>query len=342
MKKKISVSLPANIRDEEMCLFLPFSTYELNSLKLKKIKNAFVTYNGYCLDKNGLIKESHHHYPHQYGRFLKEASEFYHEAADNPHNLIELDNDHTYLLIHHPWFMYYHWICESLFRLWMVKDEIKNMILILPDYYQKTEFVMATLEPFLFNGFFFIPASKSVMVKNLSMPQIKPLMESYDATTMKEIRGFYQDYVRSKKDSYRFSGDRIYISRKKADRRKIINEHEVIDVLNKYNFTILNNEDYSFFEQVAIYSNAKCLVSIHGSGLTNMLFMADNSTVFELHKRKTNRGDWHSLIFWYMADALGHKYYHQICEPTDINHDIIHADLVVDIDLFERNLSKML
>jgi capsular polysaccharide biosynthesis protein len=341
MKKEVSVSLPQNLRKTEVDLFSSNLYYTLQSLTVKKLSNVFITYTGYCLNHEGLIKECHHDYPHQFSRFLKEASEAYYDSKDHPEKLIELNNNKTYLMIHHPWFMYYHWVCESLLRVWMVKEEVKNMVLLLPAHYQYNNFVLSSLKPFKFKGIYFIPEGKNLMVRHVIMPQIKPIMEGYDALQMKEIRNFYQGFVRKQKAIQNNLGERLYVSRSKSARRKIMNEEEVINVLLKYNFTIIYNEDYSFLEQVAIYSNARYLISIHGSGLTNMIFMKENSVVFELYKQITNPNDWHSLIFWYMADAMGHEYYQQVCEPVNNNDDIFNANIVVNIDLMCNNLRMM-
>jgi capsular polysaccharide biosynthesis protein len=339
MNKLVNVSLPLNVTTEELGLFEPFLSYDLPPQKVKKFKNVFVTHSGFCLNNRGLIKESHHDHPHQIEDYKNEAAHYY--VTDHPENLITLADDQTYLLIHHPWYNYYHWICECIFRVWMVKAKKDEMILLLPDYYKKSDFITGSLEPFNFKRIFFIPPGKSLMVKNLCIPQIKAKVDSYDYKMMAKVKLFYLDYVMIKKKLFLNLGERIYISRKKAQRKKVANEDEIISVLLKYNFTILNNEDYTFLEQVAIYSQAKYLVSIHGSGLTNMLFMKENSCILEFHKKKTNDKDWHSKAFWYQAESLGYNYFHQVCNPTDINDDYFNANFLVDPKLLDKNLNLM-
>jgi capsular polysaccharide biosynthesis protein len=341
MKTPITVHLPVNVGSDDLHLFEPYLKYKLSPQKVKTFKNVFVTYTGFCINNRGLIKESHHDHPHQMDDYLVEASYYYHNAIDLQENQIVLDDDKTYLLIHHPWYNYYHWICESVFRAWMVKDKKDDMILILPDYYGKTDFVMGSLEPFGFKNIFFIPANKSLLIRTLCLPQIKPKVDSYNYKMVNQIKQFYLQYVIKEKKITIDIGERIYISRKKAHRKKIFNEEELETILLKYKFSIVNNEDYCFLEQVAIYSKARYLVSIHGSGLTNMLFMVNGSSIMEFHKRKTNDADWYSPAFWYFADALGYKYYHQMCEPTNVNDDYFNANYIVDIELFNKNLELM-
>jgi len=341
MNKRITVSLPLNVTTDVMPFFEPFLIYKLAPQKIKRLKNVFVTYSGFCMDNNGLIKESHHDHPHQYDDYQNEAAHYYYDVTDHPDHLVTLDDDHTYLLIHHPWYNYYHWLLECVFRAWMIKDKKDEMILLLPDYYEKSDFIMGSLEPFGFKNIFFIPAGKSLMVKNLCMPQIKAKVDSYDYKMIREVRQFYLNYVRKVKNIAIDLGERIYISRKKAQRKRVENETDIENLLLRYNFTIINNEDYSFLEQVAIYSQAKYLVSIHGSGLTNMLFMKEGSHILEFHKKQTNDKDWHSKAFWYLAEALGFNYYQQVCDPTDPDDDYFNANFIVDSELLEKNLALM-
>jgi capsular polysaccharide biosynthesis protein len=342
MNKSITVSLPINATEDVMRFFKPFLSYDLQPQKVKIFRNVFVTYSGFCLNHEGLIKECHHDHPHQLNDYKNEAAHYYYNVTDNPENLLTFDDDNFYLLIHHPWFNYYHWLMECVFRAWMVRDKKDKMILLLPDSYEKVDFITGSLEPFNFERIFYIPMDKSLMIRNLCMPQIKAKVDSYDYKMVNDVREFYLNYVSNVKKIIIDYGDKIYISRKKAQRKKVENEAALERILLKHNFKVIDNEDFTFLEQVAVYSNAKYLISIHGSGLTNMLFMKGGSSILELHKSQTNDKDWHSKAFWYMAEALGFNYYQQICEPTDINDDYFNANFIVDEQIFERNIALMI
>lgn len=341
MNKRIAVSLPLNITPEELPLFDPYLIYDLFPQKVKRFKNVFVSFSGFCMNQNGLIKECHHNYPGQYNYYLNEASKYYYDAADHPHALITLDNNFTYLAIHHPWFNYYHWICESIFRLWLVRNKMYKLILLLPEFYKDADFIMGSLEPFKIKNTYFIPDGRSLMVKNLCLPQIKPICDSYNSKTLKQVSNFYRNFVLFEKKIVVNPIDKLYVSRQLANRRKVVNEDEVLKVLFKYGFTIFCPEKYSFHEQVAIFSKVKYLVGEHGSGLTNLLFMEKNSSLLELHKNKTNELDHPSPLFWYMAVALEINYYHQACD-THGKEDYFDGEYLVDTILLEQNLVKML
>jgi hypothetical protein len=338
MTKTIHVDLPHNITDVDAGLFKPFVDYEVGDLQTLFLEEAFVTYSGLCIDSTGVRKESHHAYSNKQEIFLNDAVVQFKEALIDPDKLIELDNDEMYLLIHHPWASnYWHWMTEVILRVWMVRNNTHKMILILPESMKNTVFVRQSLEGFRFKDIFFIPGGKHLLIRNLCVPEVKRIADSYYPRELHDIRKYYLS-----KRQLRSGSDRIYISRKKSAKRRVINEAEVEDLLQDYGFDCLNNEDYDFNEQVSLFSNVQHVISIHGAGLTNMLFMKEGSSVLELHKRRTNSYDWHSLAFWYMSNALGFKYHHQLCEPEDPRSTFFDANFIVDVKLLEHNVRFML
>ena len=341
MPKNITVPYPLNLTEQNKFLYEPYLTYQLENQKIKRFKNVFVGSSGFCMNSRGLIKECHHAYPFQLEYYNNEAARWYYNALDNPENLITLDDDRTYLAIHHPWFNYYHWVCESIFRLWMVRKLLDKLVLVLPEYYKNADFIMGSLEPFKVPHIFYIPQGKSLMVKNLCLPQIKPICDSYNALNLKQVSSFYRNYVLNEKKVAFTTIEKLYVSRELAPRRKIINEQEISGIALKHGFTIFHPEKFSFLEQVAIFSQVKYLVGTHGSGLTNLLFMQKGTALLELHKDKTHELNRPGFLFWYMAHALGINYYHQLCN-THGKEDYFEGDYIVDAVLFENNMVKML
>ncbi len=65
---------------------------------------------------------------------------------------------------------------------------------------------------------------------------------------------------------------RIFISRKRAKIRKIINEDEIMPELEKLGFKAICLEDYNLPEQAKILNSAEIVIAPHGSGLTNLIY----------------------------------------------------------------------
>ena len=75
---------------------------------------------------------------------------------------------------------------------------------------------------------------------------------------------------------------RIYISRSKARYRRVLNEEDVVEVLEKFGFVSILPESISLAEQIAHFYHAEVIVAAHGSGLTNTIFCRQGTKVIEL------------------------------------------------------------
>jgi len=95
--------------------------------------------------------------------------------------------------------------------------------------------------------------------------------------------------------------DRIYISRNDANERRVRNEADVIQLLSEFDFRPYTLSELSFRDQVRLFQGAECVVSPHGSGLTNILW-AEEAAVIELF------GDLTPRMYATMAGQLGHDY----------------------------------
>lgn len=229
---------------------------------------------------------------------------------------------------------YFHWMSDALPRLFAIKDKIKNGTLILPTSYQKYPYIASSLKPFLIKNIQYI--EQVYTIKSLTLSTHLAPTGNYNEAVMQGLRELY---ISSSKnlDEYK-EYRRVYISRSKASRRKIVNEEDCISVLKDYDFKVLHLEDYPFEEQVAILANTQCLISNHGAGLTNLLFMKSNSKVLELRKEN----DDHNNCFFSLASALNVNYFYQLC-PTEDPNEIAHtANLIVDCQTLRHNIELML
>jgi capsular polysaccharide biosynthesis protein len=129
-------------------------------------------------------------------------------------------------------------------------------------------------------------------------------------------------------------GERLYISRRAAGKRRIVNEDEIAPILSRFGFDTVRTEELSFEQQVRICSRARYVVSNHGAGLTNTLFMRDGGSVLEL-RHQTDRIN---NCFFTLASALELKYFYQACTPQNAKADPHEADLLVDPDELDQNL----
>ncbi|NES69810.1 MAG: DUF563 domain-containing protein, partial [Okeania sp. SIO2D1] len=87
---------------------------------------------------------------------------------------------------------------------------------------------------------------------------------------------------------YKLSGkpERIYISRSLASWRRVINEKEVVNLLEKYGFISVTLESMSVEEQALCLGAAKFIITPHGAGLTNLVFCTPGTKVIEIFSPK--------------------------------------------------------
>ncbi|WP_448203567.1 glycosyltransferase family 61 protein [Azospirillum sp. sgz302134] len=75
---------------------------------------------------------------------------------------------------------------------------------------------------------------------------------------------------------------RIYVARRNADHRRLINEQEVIDLLQSARYDILECEAMPLAEQVQRFAEASHIVGPHGAGLTNVVYATGAAAICEL------------------------------------------------------------
>ncbi|NEQ39464.1 MAG: tetratricopeptide repeat protein [Okeania sp. SIO3I5] len=106
--------------------------------------------------------------------------------------------------------------------------------------------------------------------------------------------------------------ERIYISRKLASWRRVINEEEVVNLLNKYGFVSLTLESMSVEEQALCLGAAKFIITPHGAGLTNLVFCTIGTKVIEIFSPK-----FITSLYWQISNLCGLLHYYLIGEDFD-------------------------
>ena len=228
---------------------------------------------------------------------------------------------------------YFHWLADALTRLYVVRDRVGELLLLLPTDFEELAYVTASLRAFGVPNVEFIAPGEVVECRSLLMPTHTAPSGHYNEEIIRGVREvLLSEYGDSDQDR------RIYISRRNARKRRIINEDELAQSLSKFGFETIDSEQLWFRDQVQICSSARCIVSNHGAGLTNMLFMRDGGNVLELR----HQADDINNCYFTLASALNLNYFYQTCRPTDVGPDPHTADLIVDPEEFEKNLAQLL
>jgi tetratricopeptide (TPR) repeat protein/capsular polysaccharide biosynthesis protein len=136
--------------------------------------------------------------------------------------------------------------------------------------------------------------------------------------------------------------ERIYISRKRAKYRRVLNEVEVVEQLSKFGFVSVALETLSFVEQIAVFANAKAIVSPHGSGLTNLAFCSQGTQVMEFFSPHYIRH-----YYWVISNYLSLDHYYLLgkgfaCQPLRelMYQNPLTEDILIDLNALQAMLRK--
>lgn len=97
---------------------------------------------------------------------------------------------------------------------------------------------------------------------------------------------------------------RVFISRAKAARRRLVNEEAVWAVLQPAGFERVQMEDLTMPGQAALMRETAVLLAPHGAGLTNMMFCPPGAHVIEMADLTFPNPNFYAL-----ASAMRHNYW---------------------------------
>jgi capsular polysaccharide biosynthesis protein/tetratricopeptide (TPR) repeat protein len=159
----------------------------------------------------------------------------------------------------------------------------------------------------------------------LLVPAI-PELRSYRGASW--ARRFLRDRFLEPERSRRFP-ERIYITRRSVFYRQVINEPAVIEFLQGHGFQILDPGQLPLVDQAAAFAAAKVIVSVHGAGLTNLVFAQPGATVIEIfppgHCQNT---------YWLLSNLGGLAHYHLTAQvdPRSLGQTAVMQNISIDLE----------
>ena len=314
MRKRttIHIPLPENIDSRYKMLYEKKSSYTCPELFVKEYSNVFVSHEGLCLQNFRLVPYSSFNictrYDKSFGwQYYKLVLEQYLVSTFGKSlKKITLPADTTYAVIHTKWFNYFFWVTSSLHRLIMLQELGKDFTLLYPEGWDNIPYITESLKAFPNLKTLKIPTGVHVQVPHLFLPEVRPYTSCFNPKDLLQVKNFFYHYVHLYRTQNNFP-EKIYISRDKANRRRITNELEITNYLKNQGFAILYFEELSLHEQIAYMQHADIVISLHGAGLTNILFMKTHSKVVELSPKIKKMKDVR-YPFWRIAELLHINY----------------------------------
>jgi capsular polysaccharide biosynthesis protein len=322
---KVERDMPMDMEAGDLADYAESAVYATYDSRLRHLPNARVSsdsliYRNLMVDKESLYlskNQSYYQTRHLVKKFLFGKK-------------VTLDRSKNYLLATDQESSgHYHWLTEVLPRLWLIRERAPEFTLLLPDnpYVRTIGLESLDLLGFEFEDIFWMRNDEFLKVSNLFHVTKLARTGYLHDEIMKELRhAFIGEGAAGKR--------KVYISRADAERRKILNDDDLIRVLLDAGFEIFTRNEMDLKQQVKLFSECGVIAGIHGAGLTNCLFMREG-TVVELKKNEP------TIAYWHLAGSLGHKYYYYNGVP-DSDQSLIGTgcNLTIPITDFENRVLK--
>lgn len=231
---------------------------------------------------------------------------------------------------------YHHWLTEIAPKLIIFENSLRTGVFLLP----------SSAPPFVFEFLSLIKVSNFLLYEgNLFVRDLTIISNPNSGHFNKEhLDPVVDRLLRGCGAEFRGAGERLYITRRNSRGRKIQNDVEVSDFLGSVGFQTVDLDKMGFAEQVRIFSNCELLVSIHGAGLTNLIFMRENSQVVEIYPKGFSLKDYFNACYYRLCSVLGvhHRYFFAERVNPSSKFDLHNDDVVVDIEQLSIQISKLI
>ena len=317
--------LPQNITPGDRPFFEPYLTWGYSNPTIKKQEFPFVFLRGIVTSFllrpianmppwPGFYKE--HHKTYFIGKLL--------HALKN-RKLGWIGSDKYYYCVNEFSDNYFHWFTEVLPKMIYASDMARKTIVFFFPFelsgYQITSLELSGV-PFYHNK------------KEVTLFTRLHLVQNFTATGCYHPALLYatRDLIMKRLQRETTPKKKIYITRKNAGRRHLVNEDEVAGIMLRHGFEIVDFDTIDFQTQVSVAMNASILVSLHGAALTNMIFMDAGLTVIEFLPKNT----FNDKCYFTLSQMMKLSYFYLFCNTDRDSH--IEADYTVDTGLLEEVL----
>ena len=130
---------------------------------------------------------------------------------------------------------HFHWLTDVLTRLFVVRERLSDPLLVLPGKFETLDVVSASLSAFGVVNVDFIGPDEFVECRNLVMPSHTAPSGHFKDVAIRGVR----DVLLSAYGDARDSSERIYISRGRAGKRRIVNEDDVTSIVRRFGFEMI-------------------------------------------------------------------------------------------------------
>jgi capsular polysaccharide biosynthesis protein len=317
---------PQNIKDDNLSLFEHEFSREFDQSNFYQIENAQIDSRGIIFSKGMISSHSLRHLRRKKAFTKFEKVRLYYNRLIDRTKSKRIDQA---IWITDGWSKgYFHWFGDVLPILLLLKEKGVDGVIVIPSQVASMNYVAESLKA-LDVEFVTIDDDVLFKIKRLIVSDLIAPSGNFKPDLMLKLSSRIKKHYSVKDHPFR----KIFISREHAKRRRLVNGLKFEQKLKERGFEIVQMEDLSFGSQVALMSEAKVVMGIHGAGLTNMIFMPRGSKVIEMRAEK----DHHNNCYFALADALGLDYSYLLCEVHETENDHI-GDFKANIEAIKTIL----
>jgi len=329
--------LPANYQNGDSKLFDVGEHFLIPPLKLLYFERVRIFEDGSLFENGKLIKETIRD-----PGMLKIYSCFEMTKRNFLYKKISLGDGPWITVLDHWLAEYYHWFMEAVPRLIFLLENNSGAKLILSERCRGVSYIEETIKRLKVKEVNFLPRKSYADVETLMTSTYMGPSDFHREEYLRRVRALFNNDVHQDR--------KVYISRGKARYRKVVNEADVIDLLKEFGFEIIYAEELDFKKQVELFSRTSHLITNHGAGLSNIVFMGKGARVMEFRKssygfygdsKKRETSKFYNT-YYHMCLALGLDYYYMSCDSPEPEQSCHYADITVNVETLKDELKNFM
>jgi len=237
------------------------------------------------------------------------------------------------LFFDHYHFNFTHFLVEAYPRLYALREHFPTFVPLLPAIdadlaAPERSYILSCLQALGISVKSCIPLHKSAhySCESLVLPTQVKMHPRHVVPAIAHLADYYRDI------GDRGVGERIFISRENAKKRKLRNSHEVEATLTRHGFRKVVMEHLSFREKVNVMSRARALVCSDSSSVTNAIFMPRGSRILAFRPPVFPN---YNVV---LSSLFGHHFRCQVCPFATEDRSWLSGDIHVDVSVLEDSL----
>ena len=315
---------PKNLKNKDLYLFSNEIKKKIPTSYILKTKNRYI-YNLSILNKKG--NNIYIDYTLMVKQSVKNKIKKYLNKADvNKLNESELVDKASWITDEKS-NRFFHWFTDTLMRFILIsRDKEASPILIHEDLLSNS-YIKESIEILKIKHKTY-KRNQLLNVNNLEITSHVADSGNYHTEAINEIRNQFTKNLFTKNPS-----KRLWITRINSDYRRIENQEALLPILKKYKFEIIKPEEKNLVKNIKLFNSARVIGGLHGAGLTNMLFMQENTSIIEVRREE----DSHNNCYFSLASDLNINYFYVNADSNTL--DFFNSDCKLDPEKLESLLS---